>query len=136
MNFEDACNELEASVEGVYKSTVKKICEQIIKDTPVDTGDLRGSWITSIGEPEITETPFNDPNGDFPIAENKAIVDRWSIRQPDDLFMSNGLPYSEKIEFDGEYNPEWQRPEGMVRVNLAQAQGIISELQTGTGRFL
>lgn len=135
MNFEDACNEVVASAEGVYKSTVKKICEQIIKDTPVDTGDLQGSWVTSTGEPVLSTIPVG-AGEDGAIASNQTIVDNWSIHNPEDLFMSNGLPYSEKIEFDGEHNPQWQRPEGMVRVNLAQAQGIISELQTGTGRFL
>jgi hypothetical protein len=107
MNFEDACNEVVASVENVYKSTVKIVCAKIIMDTPVDTGDLRGSWTTSLGESKLTQIPRNDGSGEIPISENQSVVDSWDILSPQDLFMSNGLPYSEKIENTTKDQKEW-----------------------------
>jgi hypothetical protein len=129
--FDAASAEVLARATGIVKESVKKLCKNIVMDTPVDTGALRGSWLTSVGAPEISNEPFIDKSGDFPIAENVAVVNAWNPTE--ELFFANGLDYSEQIEFDGKSG---QSPEGMVRVNLARFPGIVADVETGTGRFL
>lgn len=104
--------------EKVIKEGVTKLFSKIIKDTPVDTGQLRGNWQTSLNTP-ITEELLGtlDLNGFKSISKVGAVISRLNFtgREEVKMFMSNNLGYANRIEF-GQHSS--QAPYGMVRINV------------------
>ena len=102
-------------LERVRKLVTYSLFSSIIDDTPVDTGQLRGNWITSIGSPILLDLPGKlDPSGITTKAEAYSIV--YASHQGQVLFMANSLDYAYSIEYDGK--SRYKAPEGMVRKNL------------------
>lgn len=94
-----------------------ELMSAIIMDTPVDTGALRGSWRTTVGSPSTDDTPRIDKDGPRTIAEAEANQGEMN----DTIYFVNKMPYAMDIEFGG--SPK-KAPEGMLRKNLARAQGM------------
>ena len=103
---------------------------KIILDTPKDTGALRGSWRSTLGEPsqDTSERIDVGDTGDVPRAELAAAIKTWP--ETGTLYMTNRQKYSEGVEFDS-----WsvQQPAGMVRRNIA-GRTDFADFTTGTGR--
>ncbi len=123
-----------AYLKSVRNKAVLELGSKIIgrtsdEGTPVLTGDLRGSWYSTLGSPSSEMQARRDPTGQLPIAELDTTIKQWS----DDgtLWMTNNLRYSEGVEFD---HYSTQRPAGMVRVNTAAFGADFVQLLTGTGR--
>lgn len=115
-----------AWLDDVRKSTIVALCDSIIDDTPVLSGDLKGSWHTKINDPSTSDEPRNDASGAIPKAELR--LNLGSIT--DTVYFTNGLDYSELIEFDGR-SPR-KAPEGMVRKNLARFPGLVARFYRGS----
>lgn len=77
-------------------------------DTPKDTGRLRNNWFPSVnsGSNETTES-----TSDQVMERVKAV----KFKLGDTLYLTNNLPYAERIEFKGWSN---KAPQGMVRKNI------------------
>ena len=77
-------------------------------DTPKDTGRLRNNWFPSVnsGSNETTES-----TSDQVMERVKAV----KFKLGDTLYLTNNLPYAERIEFKGWSN---KAPQGMVRRNI------------------
>lgn len=112
---------------GARNGAIESLCGKIIDDTPVLTGALRGSWRTSVDEPNYDSTPRIDPSGNEPKEE---LSDVLSKVKDEDVCFTNSLPYSESIEFDGHSQ---KAPEGMVRKNLALWPSLVSDFSSGRG---
>ena len=130
MSFE---SDMDAAIAGVLRdmrvarnSAVKQVSEAIIDDTPVLTGDLRGSWHTSVDSDPIGELR-QDPTGAAPKQELAKALEAASLDQQ--VVFANRLPYSEVIEYDGHSR---KAPEGMVRKNLARWPTIGATLERGS----
>jgi hypothetical protein len=106
------------SVENVASATFIELFASVIKDTPVDTGRLRGNWQTTKNSPAQGETKRT--GGSVAIAEAHAVV-----RKPDLYYLTNNLPYAARIEFDG-YS-KIKAPLGMVRINAKRLKRILRE---------
>lgn len=98
---------------------IREIClnlfNDIVYDTPVDTGRAKANWFTGIGTPVNSTIDFD---GGKTAAEGLAI----SRAMPDiakatgNIFwISNNLPYIYRLEYEG-----WskQAPRGMVRIAI------------------
>lgn len=94
-----------------------ELMSAVIMDTPVDTGALRGSWRTTVGSPSTDDTPRIDKDGHRTIAEAEANQGEMN----DTIYFVNKMPYAMDIEFGGSRK---KAPEGMLRKNLARAQGM------------
>lgn len=116
-------------VKNVRNAAIMRISERIIQQTPVDTGALKGSWRTQVGTPNAADIPIEDDTGSIPIAENVTVVNKLEMDQT--VYLSNGLPYSEEIEFDGKSR---QAPQGMVRKNIVNWPDELVSLSSGSGR--
>lgn len=91
----------------------------IIKDTPVDTGRLRGNWQTTIAQPASGSFPNSkDKNGTVAGAAMKEKVTQWKLNTS--IFLTNNLPYAKAIE--GGHST--QRPYGMVKTNVRLFQAF------------
>ena len=105
-------------LEYVARGVFLDLFTNIIYDTPVDTGRLRGNWQTSIGSP--TSNPVGRTGAAGPILE---VFE--TIKGPDLYFFTNNLPYAERIEFDG-----WSHtkaPAGMVRINVDKTERLLNK---------
>lgn len=132
-----------------------KTFSAIIKDTPVGDPDLwkvnegkpekerkgppgyvggrlRGNWNCSLGWPNVStieHIPGDEYKADWPgTAEQTADVHAKcnSATRHSVLWLSNGLPYAGKIEYDSHSK---QAPAGMVRRNVARIkQNLANEL--------
>ena len=109
-------------VEDVSAAVFIELFSAVIKDTPADTGRLRGNWQTTRNSPAVAEIPRTGEAG--PIAEAFAVV-----TNPDLYYLTNNLPYAERVEFDG-----WSRtkaPRGMVRINVKRLDQILRKKSRG-----
>lgn len=110
---------------GVFKRAVLlKLFGSVIKDTPVDTGRLRGNWTfeTSInGSPNSLAT--EDKSGGVTVAKVAADIDQHVSHKDGFACLSNSMHYAYRIEYEG-----WSKikaPEGMVRKNIIRISGIL-----------
>lgn len=99
--------------EKVIRGTLLSFTGRVIKETPVDTGRLRGNWQSSLNVPEQTELQIEDRSGGNAIASAKSATERLEIG--DIFWFTNNLPYARRIE-EG-YSQ--QAPQGMLRRNFA-----------------
>lgn len=98
----------------VMREAVLSCGTEIILDTPVDSGLLRGNWQASLHTPPAGVKPLKDPSGSATIAAlSRAVA---NLQPGDALFLANNLPYAEAVEY-GQHSR--QAPAGMMRVNTA-----------------
>ena len=94
--------------EAKIKKAFIGLSSDIIADTPVKSGRLKNNWFVSVnqGSNETTERTGNESIGR---------VNAVKFKLGDTLYLTNNLPYAERIEFMG-----WSKksPKGMVRVNI------------------
>lgn len=124
-----AANNVLAFVTRVRNNAILDISSSIIRDTPVLTGALKGSWHFTKHGPNTDPTLRLDGTGLLPMSEVRDVTSKLEGDQ--EAFLANGLRYSEGVEFD-----HWStsRPEGMVRKNLVRWPDTVASLTTGTGR--
>lgn len=96
----------------VAKNSFSFAGKKIIRLSPVDTGRFKENWLTAIAE---ANTSIDLPSG----AGLTPVIKL--LRLGDTIFFTNSLPYAFRLEF-GHSN---QAPMGMVRITLADWQGIV-----------
>ena len=122
-SFERATKIVTTKSENAITSAVVNTLANIITDTPVDTGQLRGNWQTTLGSPSnISLEGLTDPSGVGTVAKSKRALKKFKLSSGEDIFMTNNLNYATRIEF-GHYSS--QAPQGMVRINLAKFKEIL-----------
>jgi len=83
-------------IRSVNKAIAMELLSGIVKDTPVDTGRLRGNWQTSAGTPVLTEIDRLDKNGATVIKEIATNIDPMGV-----TYMTNNLPYAKRRNDEG-----------------------------------
>jgi len=85
-------------------------------------GRFRANWNTSVTAPDETTTDAVDPSGESAIANVLAKMGGAGAV----TFLTNGLPYGERLEYEG-----WskQAPAGMVRIAMARVGSYVAELK-------
>ena len=111
------------STEEIYKEACIKMCEVIIDSTPVDTGALKGAWVTEANSPRFVHEPNRlDPDGVESKAEARDVFKSANVES--DIYFTNGLDYADLMESgDGSK----QAPEGMVSVNIRRWPFIVAD---------
>ena len=112
---EAASKEIVVDLDVIVRAVALNLFDDIIKQTPVDTGALRGSWVLSVNHIAAS-------GGD---TTSSAQTKLSSAGLGDIVYISNHLPYARVIEY-GEYpgkGPKTtadgystQAPRGIVRV--------------------
>jgi len=117
--LEDAKKELMEKLTGLGLGTAIQVFNNIIIETPVDTGRARGNWQATLTTPasgEISKEAANANNTDI-----TKDIQSWKIT--DIAYLTNNLPYIEPLELG------WsgQRPDGWVRANVSKGQTALNE---------
>jgi hypothetical protein len=130
LNFSQVSAE---KAESTRRAIILKLFSSIIDDTPVDTGLLRGNWLTGAKQPKNYQIKTPDKSGSTAKEKIEANLGDFG----DTVYFSNNLPYasvaeygkwkgpSEKVTTDG-YSI--QAPSGMVRKNVARFNEIFRRI--------
>lgn len=96
----------------------KNAAAQAIREGYVG-GQLKGNWQTSINTPNTSKIDRIDASGAFPKEELRSNLGKGDVT----VFITNNQDYAEKIE----YGYSSQAPQGMVRVTVAEFEGIVNQ---------
>lgn len=89
--------------------------------SPVDTGRFRANWFVGIGSPYRVTVETTDKDGGATIQRAANALGSWT--PGDTIWISNSLPYAERLE----YGWSGQAPQGMVRLTVQQFNDFISK---------
>ena len=110
-----------AKSEKAFKNTCIGLSVAIQKDTPVDTGRLRGNWQPSVNTPATSTLMDTDSSGSKVMQKIQDTGQR--IKLGNTYFFTNNLIYAPRIEFDG--HSSQKAPQGMVRVNVTRWKDFL-----------
>ena len=111
----------EASTDKAVRAITFSLFREVVQRTPVDTGRLKGNWQVSQGAPAAGTTESTDASGGNTIAAIAGgIGGLGSV-----TFLTNNLPYAQRIEYDGW--SKFKSPQGMVRVSFARIDSIVAQ---------
>ncbi|ASD90073.1 HK97 gp10 family phage protein [Salmonella enterica] len=143
MGFADKIHQFSVDVPEQLSGTSKKIAidffSGVIRDTPVDTGRLRGNWQCTRGEPASGELDVTDKSGQETI--NKMVQTVDSAKGDFVAYLTNNLAYAAVAEFglwkdkDGKpangpkttHGYSIQAPSGMVGLNVSRINIYIKQ---------
>ena len=123
----------------VRRKVILDIAGRVIKKTPVDEGGARGGWQST-----LHAKATNDVQRKAQDAINEAVATVGGLDAETVMFLTNLMPYIEKLEFGGyPKKPKkgkgkttggfsTQAPAGMLRITLAEFEGIVSVSVKGT----
>lgn len=104
-------------LEEVMRKSAEELTVRVISASPVDTGAFRASWTAGIGEVRLRTVNTGDRDS---IDKAIGVINKMGLG--DELYIANGQPYAQRLEYEG-----WsaQAPGGMMRVNIADWQNIV-----------
>ena len=109
-------------ISMVFRRTGMDITSRIIFRTPVLSGMLKNNWFCSFGSPSSETTNYPGKTGSAATARASKVIHSWDIESGQSLFITNNLPYAERVE-NG--HSRVKAPAGMVKVVLVEAGGIV-----------
>lgn len=98
--------EAEREVENTVKQVAISVDQTVVMATPVDTGRARSNWIARLGSAArgVREAFVPGKKGSTGAANSQASIDAargiiagYSVRTNPAIFISNNLPYIEKL---------------------------------------
>lgn len=124
----------EKGIDKTVRAITFALFREVIQRTPVGDPDrwkvpappgyvggrLKGNWQASVNAPVSGTVTTTDRSGATTIANMATAIGGWGST----TFLSNNLPYAQRIEYDG-----WSKvksPQGMVRVSLARINSIVA----------
>ncbi len=111
------------TINETHRLVAIKLFSAVVLSTPVDTGLAIGNWQTMHGEVPSGILARRGAQGS--LEEIKANV-RALTDAP--VFMANSVPYILHLEYGtASYGFSPKAPAGMVRVNVARFQKLLSE---------
>lgn len=107
---------------AIVKDGYEMTGELIVERTPVKTGKLANNWAGSIVSPSTFVDRKEDPakkDSEESVKSTKKSYKIGNLKNGDKLFLTNSVPYAERVEFGGEREPDapWQAPKGMLRIS-------------------
>ena len=101
------------SLENVATASFLDVAGGVIRDTPVDKGQLRANWRVGIDAPATGQLDIVDPSGQ---ATQAALVNQAPNIFGRLVYFTNNLPYARRIEYEG-YS-SIKASQGMLRINI------------------
>ena len=122
-----ATKKVNSTIEKVIQEAVGQLFNNIIVDTPVDTGALLANWTASINSMQTGDVGQTDQFGERTASNAKSVV--MKMKLGDTAYLVNSLDYAEIIE----YGHSRQAPAGMMRVNCAVFDSIVASVTAKYG---
>lgn len=97
---------------------IGSVCHDVIELTPVDSGYLKNSWRTNVGNDPAPDDEKQDTTGSGIDSHTDLVATLSSMGLTDTITFANHRHYAEYIEFDG--HSSTKAPAGMLRVALSK----------------
>ena len=120
----------------IMRLAALNLFRQVILKTPVREGRARSNWVATVGDisREVTDNIKSEAQ-----TVNDMIEKITGGQLKKGFFLTNNLPYIQKLEYGGYPNPaktgtktvngySKQAPAGMVRISLEQIKNELSEI--------
>jgi hypothetical protein len=120
-SWTEATLEFAGIPEKIVRGTLLGLTSRIVKRSPVDTGRFRNNWNASINSMNQTTTETVDRSGASAINKARATIN--ALEMGSTFYLSNNLPYSQRLE----YGWSDQAPSGMLRISVAELQARMNE---------
>jgi hypothetical protein len=128
-----------ANADQVLRASCQGLLANIVSRTPVGNPDLwkhppppgyvggrlRGSWMTTVGEPSAESPGVIDPTGGASVLRAQTVLSEAHVGPP--IYIVSNLPYAIEIE----YGHSTQSPLGIVRLAAVEFQQIVDEAAKG-----
>lgn len=130
LDLNEYAKKMNVKIKDVRTSYAFHLFSSIVKKTPVDTGRARGNWTIKPGTPDTAVY-------DNTVPKYRSLDDVPKPDGDEPIFISNNLPYIEKLEYGTYPNPPKKQtgktingfsckaPEGMIGVTLANNENIF-----------
>jgi hypothetical protein len=129
----DWLDRTDGKLDALVRQCAQQLSQQVVEDTPVDTGFLRGSWQPSIGEPASGADASTNA---YPASEISLVV--AELRAGDKFFLINNCPYARRLEY-GFVGPDKlgrvynQKGRYYVTRNVKQWRRIVAKVAAELG---
>jgi hypothetical protein len=110
VSIEQWARRVGANLDESARAIKIAVFNDVIENTRVDTGRLRGNWQTSTAKPKTNTLERTDQNGSQSKAEVLATVKADTVD-----YLANNLPYAEV----------WEEKDGMIVRALARVEAIV-----------
>lgn len=112
--------------EKVFRKTCFEISNEVISNTPVDSGRAKNNWFPDINKFSNNTTENTDKTGKQALSNVQTKTK--SLQLGNTFTLSNNLDYIEKLE----YGWSKQSPNGMVGITLQKFDTILKNVNKGT----
>lgn len=110
------------SLENVATASFLDVAGGVIRDTPVDKGQLRANWRVGIDAPATGQLDITDPSGQ---ATQAALINQAPNIFGRLVYFTNNLPYARRIEYEG-YS-SIKASQGMLRININRFNDAVEK---------
>lgn len=90
-------DKVDVDVEKLAHRAIQRLGFEVVRDTPVDTGILRGGWQPSIGEPVLEPKVRNDQGGGM--AASDIALKVADLKPGQTFYMVNNTRYARRLEY-------------------------------------
>lgn len=102
-SMKDLQNKVMSDIEKTIRGSSITIFNEVIINSPIDTGRFRGNWNASISNPDYS---VKGDSKSYPIPK----VNIGEFRIQDTLYLTNNLPYAARLA----HGWSQQRPDGWI----------------------
>jgi hypothetical protein len=120
--FEDKKGEIIEVVKNVTAHALRRIVQR----SPVDTGQFKANWYTSIGRRYGYVTKRTDYTGQLSISRGMRMINQYGVDnviRP--IYIQNSLPYASRLE--NGYST--QAPSGIVRTVIPEINAMLARVR-------
>lgn len=124
---------VENNLDKFMLEFTQDLAEEVITNTPVDTGFLRASWTANIGSPDISTTgEFSGPKGGgedvnggpaTSEASTRIAYNLIGVKGGDTVYYTNNAKYGAYVE----YGTKFQTGQNFVQEVVSRAESIAQK---------
>lgn len=127
MSFSQQILEFQKKVERRHEAVRRRaaglLAAEVVRNTPVKSGALRGNWQWGWNAPPMGITGKLDKSGNGALSEIESRLAFGPRKGGVTGYLTNNLPYATRIE----YGWSQQAPSGMVRLAVAKWPSFIAQ---------
>ncbi len=112
-------DDIPAQTNEIKKMAAQEFVNQVVADTPKDTGQAKSNWITALGTADTTTIRKGPGNGDASLTRARMTIGGATPGQA--IHVTNNLPYMPRL--DAGYSK--QAPAGFVKRAAARTRALI-----------
>lgn len=124
MHLTKWAGQFSVDMDALARQTAQQLSENVVVDTPVDTGFLRSSWQPSIGSPVLGKGSFADGEAASAKVMAEVSIVAAGMKAGDIYYMVNNAEYAPHVEF----GTSKMAGRFFVTDNMKKAKGVVAKI--------